>query len=372
MKPIRIKEVMDLAYEARLKNQVFNVRLLGAAGVGKSAIVRSWSNDMKSKYPDFRFIDVRASLQEAPDWLGLVEIVTDEDGRKRTSHCLPDWWPTSGHGVILLEEVARANTSMMNCMMSLLQERSVGPHYILPDGWVVCALDNPESAEYDVNTLDTALRNRFVEFDIEYDHNSFVEYMASNSWCEYIQSFVKSGVWIYKEASALGKDGKYISPRTWEQLNAAHMANVLEDKQMHRIICQAILGKDIGNEFWRFVHDDSPVTAADIIKSKKKALKKLTEQSKPEAYQGDKISVTIESIVKNYCGLKPEDGKIDEATMIEVATIISSDQAVSLLKDIGLKYHSSEVSTYFTTLASKYPKLIDVLKSNIKLNKAAR
>jgi hypothetical protein len=196
--------------------------------------------------------------------------------------------------------------------------------------------------------------------------------MEDNHWCNHIQSFVKSGAWIFKEANALGKDGKYISPRTWEQLNAAHMANVMEDANMHSQVCTAILGKDVGNAIYRYIHDDSPVTAEDILRDKKKSLKKLKTQSNPDKYQGDKISVTIESIVKNYGGTTGDKDKIDEKTMIEVAKIISADQALVLIKDIGTHFHAKEVASFYKNFSEKYPELIDILKSNIKLEKTKK
>lgn len=368
MKPSRIIEVLDLAWQARQKGQIFNPNFVGGAGLGKSAVCRQWVKMMREKVdPNFGFIDLRGSYMEAPDMIGIVEITTDAEGKKRTSHCLPDFWPTSGNGLLLIEEPNRATTGVMNTFMQMLQEREVGPHYKLPEGWLIAACINPDDPSYDVSAMDAALKNRFVEFEVEYDHNTFCEYMSRNNWDESIQAFVKSGAWVYKEANSLGKDGKYISPRTWEQVNAAQIAGAMEDKQLHRTILASILGKDLGNELWRFIHDDAPVTAADLLKNKAKALKKLREQSKPEAYQGDKISVTIESIVKNYGGEKATKEQIDEETMVEVAKIVSSDQAVVLLKEIGLKAYSSDVKGFFTRFSTKYPELLHILKSNIKL-----
>jgi hypothetical protein len=195
--------------------------------------------------------------------------------------------------------------------------------------------------------------------------------MDKNDWDPAIQSFVKSGAWVFKEANSLGKDGKYISPRTWEQVNAASIAGAAEDKQLHRQILTAILGKDIGNELWRFVHDDAPVTAADLIKSKAKAMKKLKEHADPKQIQGDKLSVTIESIVKAF----PKDGKatekdhVSEELMVEVAMVLPSDQAVQLLREVGLKAYSSDVKGFFNNFVKKYPALIDILKGNIKISK---
>lgn len=369
MKPSRITDVLDLAMNARKLGKNLNPLFAGAAGIGKSEICQLWVEKQRKRNPKFGFIDLRIAYLEAPDFVGFPGESTDKDGRIRSSHRLPEFWPTDedSEGLLLLEEPNRGTTAVMNCLMQLLTDRKVH-NYTLPKGWIIAAAINPESSEYDVNSLDAALKNRFAIFEVEYDHNTFCSFMEEKEWCTHIQHFVKSGTWTYKDASVLAKDSVYISPRTWSQLNAAHSAGALEDKQVHRIFVSSILGKDIGNEFWKFVHDDAPVMAEDLLKSKKKAISKLKDQSKPDSYQGDKIALTVESIIKNYGGIKASESEIDEQTMVEVAKIISSDQAVNLLKGCGLKSHNGNITDFFKEFCKRHPDLVEVLKSNIKLN----
>ncbi len=369
MKPSRIHEVLDLVFQARKVGKNLNPLFAGAAGIGKSEICQQWVKEQQKRNKNFGFIDLRVAYLEAPDFVGFPGEHVDSDGRVRTSHRLPEFWPTNpeSEGLLLLEEPNRGTTAVMNCLMQILTDRKVH-NYTLPEGWIIAAAINPDSAEYDVNSLDTALKNRFAIFEVEYDHNTFVSFMEEKEWCSHIQYFVKSGTWTYKDAGTVAKDGVYISPRTWAQLNAAHKAGAVDNKQLHRIIASSILGKDVGNEFWKFVHDDAPVTARDILTSKKKSLTKLKEQSRPDAYQGDKIAVTVESIIKEYGGLSAAEGQIDEETMVEVAKIISSDQAVNLLKGCGLKSPNGNITDFFKEFCKRHPELVDVLKSNIKLS----
>jgi len=369
MKPSRILEVLDLAWAARKAGKDFVPLFAGAAGIGKSQLCQSWVKQQRKRNPKFGFLDFRIAYMEAPDLIGITDIVNDSSGGKRSAHLLPDFWPTNpeSEGLILLEEPNRGTTAVMNCLMQILTDRTVHK-YKLPDGWIIASCINPDSAEYDVQAMDTALKNRFVTFEVEYDHNNFVEFMESSSWCQHIQYFVKSGTWTYKDANSIAKDSVYVAPRTWAQLNAAHSAGAMEDKQLHRQIATSILGKDIGSEFWKFVHDDAPVTAHDLIKSKNKSLKKLKEQSKPEQYQGDKIAVTVDSIVKAYGGKAPKEDEISEELMVEVAKIISSDQAVNLIKNCGLKSHGGNITDFFKDFSLRYPELLTILKANIKLS----
>lgn len=376
MKPSRISEILDLAYEARKIGQVYNPIFVGEAGLGKSQICQQWMENKRKENPEFGFLDLRIAYYEAPDMVGFPKEV-QVDNTWRTVHCLPEFWPTSGEGLILIEEPNRGTTGVMNTLMQILTDRKVG-NYSLPDGWMMAACINPDSAEYDVNAMDIALMDRFERFEVEYDHNTFVTYAHKANWNEDIQRYVKSGAWIYKKSDAIGKDGQYISPRTWSKLNAAMQAGAKEKgRSFHRMICQSALGKHIGNEFWKTCWDDAPVVAQDLINNKEEAMAKLKKQckhGKNSLYEGDKITVTVESMVEHYGGLPdtcPAD-KINEDVMVEVAKIIPSDQAINLIKDCGFKTHKGQITSFFAEFIKRHPDCAEILRGNIKLNRATK
>ena len=373
MKPSKIHEALDMAFAARKIGKTINPLLAGAAGIGKSEICQQWVKEQQKRNKDFQFIDLRIAYMEAPDLIGFPEKEVDANGLSRTAHLLPDFWPTdpNSEGLILLEEPNRGTTAVMNCLMQILTDRKVHK-YELPPGWIIASAINPDSAEYDVNTMDTALRNRFAEFEVEYDHPTFCVYMEANKWHDTIQNFVKSGTWVYKDAVHLGKGAKYISPRTWSQMNAAMLTNVKANPSLHYDVCRAILGKDIGNEFYRFVHDDAPVTAQDLIRDVKKALKQLEKHCDKDNYQGDKIAITVDTIVKSYGGLEAKEDEVSEEVMTTVAKMIPSDQAVTLIKGCAMKAFKGNPADFFKEFTSRHPDLLDVLKGNIKLNQGKK
>lgn len=364
---------MDLAARARAIGETVNPLFTGEAGLGKSQIVQQWVKDQRKTDPNFGFIDFRLAYMEAPDMIGLPETEI-QDGRRVTHHYTPSIWPSdpNSRGLLFLEEPNRGTTGIMNCMMQLLTDRKI--HEMkLPEGWIIAGAINPDSSEYDVNTMDAALKDRFEEFEIEYDPMTFIDHIENADWNENVQMFIKSGIWVYKTTRELGsKESKYISPRTWSKVNAAEKAGVGNDRQLHRIMVTSILGKDIGNEYHKFCFDQAPVTANEILKDKKKALERLKLQSDPSTYQGDMIGATIESIEKAYGGLKKDctENQIDEDTMVEVAKIIPSDHAVNLIKSCGFKQSKGQISSFFVSFTKRHPDLVDLLRSNIRLSRA--
>lgn len=371
MKPTKITSVLDMAYAARKKGEILNPMFTGEAGLGKSFICQQWVKEKRKTNPNFGFLDLRIAYMEAPDLIGFPSEKKDHNGLDRTKHLLPEFWPTEGEGLILLEEPNRGTTGVMNCLMQLLTDRKVH-NYTLPEGWIIAACINPDSAEYDVNAMDAALRNRFVEFEIEYDHNSFVSYIDNRNYHPNIQNFIKSGVWVYKTSKEVAKGSKYISPRTWSQMQAAELSGLDQDKAAHWDFSLSILGKDIGKEYHNFCYDQAPVTAQDILKDKKAAMKRLKMQSDKNNYQGDMIAVTVESVIKAYGGLAKDckADQIDEDTMVEVAKTIPSDQAVNLLKGCGFKQSKTNVGSFFKEFVTRHPDLVKILKDNISLDEA--
>ena len=372
MKPTMIYQVLDLALEARKKGEIFNPLFTGHAGLGKSAICQSWVKKQRERNENFGFIDLRIAYLEGPDLIGLPVIIDAMVGgksMKRTLSALPDFWPTEGEGLLLLEEPNRGNTAVLNCLMQVLTDRKVH-NYGLPEGWIIASAINPDSAEYDVNSMDAALRDRFEEFEIEYGHQDFLDYIEDHKWSESIEVFVKQGMWIYKTPEAIGDKGHYVSPRTWSKLNAAEVAGLKSNRALHRITCYSVLGKNVGNEYHKFCYDEAPVMAQDLVgPGLNAALKKLKQQSDPNNYKGELISATIESIVKAYGGEKAKADEIDEKTLVEVLKIIPADQGLNLIKECALKVADHDIPKFFKSFMAKYPELTDILKSSVRIVK---
>ena len=368
MKPNVIFTIMDTAKKARDIEQPFTPLFTGEAGLGKSQIVQQWVKKQRLEDPNFGFLDLRIAYMEAPDLIGFPKEV-ERDGKWRTIHCLPGYWPTEGTGLLLLEEPNRGTTGVMNCLMQLLTDRRVHD-YELPKGWLVASCINPDSSEYDVNAMDAALKDRFEEFEVEYDHLTFMDYIDKQKWHENIQTFIGSGIWVYKTTKELGKDARYISPRTWSKVNAAEQTGASKNRQLHRIIICSILGKDIGNEYHKFCFEDAPVTAQDVLKDKDAAFKRLRQHSDTQTYKGDMIAATVESIEKHYGGQNCKADQIDEDTMAEIAKIIPADHAVNLIKACGFKVQKGNLSKFFEEFQKRHPDLVKMMRDNIKLTRS--
>ncbi len=338
MKPNDIFKVLDLAFKVRqTRGKPYNPLFTGEAGLGKSQICQAWAKEMRKKLGTFGFVDLRLAYMEGPDFIGLPRITESEAKRLVTEHIIPKIWDKiceTPNGLLLIEEPNRANSSVLNCLMQVLTDHEVNG-VKLPQGWVIAGAINPDVAGYDVNTMDTALRDRFVPYEIEYDHKTFVDYMERNNFEESILNFVKSGLWQYKKACEIGNDGKYVSPRTFATLNEAEQVGLKHDSNLHLETSASTLGKHVGRDYWKFKFEVQPVMVMDLLEDEKKALKLLKKYSDPNNYRGDLINLTVSSITENYLSeitFDKKKVKIDNDFVLKVVDIIPLDQAISMLK----------------------------------------
>ena len=154
----RLERIVEVAYRARRP-----VLISGPTGVGKSEIVRRVADTLKIQ---IAVLDL--SLLEPPDLVGLPVVV---DGR--TQYALPSILPREGAGILLLEELNRAERYIQQPALQLLSARRLH-EYVLPNDWVCIATVNPQTADYHVTALDKALRARFLEVNVRADRASWL------------------------------------------------------------------------------------------------------------------------------------------------------------------------------------------------------
>lgn len=149
----QLQILLQVAHRARLP-----VLLIGGTGVGKSEVVEATAREL-----GIGFVALDLSLCEPPDLVGLPRI----DG-ERTCFVPPALLPRDGEGILLLEELNRAERFVLGPALQLLSARRLND-YRLPDGWTCVAAINPDDQDYDVERLDPALRARFLQVRVDAD-----------------------------------------------------------------------------------------------------------------------------------------------------------------------------------------------------------
>jgi MoxR-like ATPase len=115
----RLAAVLELAYRARRA-----VLLEGPTGIGKSEIVRQVADRL-----GVATVVLDLSLLEPPDLVGLPVI---HEGR--TTYALPSILPQAGAGILMLEELNRAERYIQQPALQLLTARRLTSTISRPTG----------------------------------------------------------------------------------------------------------------------------------------------------------------------------------------------------------------------------------------------
>lgn len=164
--------------------------LEGPTGIGKSEIVAEFA---RRRGISHLIIDL--SLLEPPDLVGMPVI---RDGR--THYAFPSELPTEGAGILMLEELNRAELPVMQPALQLLSARRLHA-YELPADWSCVAAINPESDEYQVSRLDPALRARFMELLVHADVSEWLKWAHSAGVHPAVIRVVTSHPTVFETAS---------------------------------------------------------------------------------------------------------------------------------------------------------------------------
>ncbi len=181
--------VLTAAYRARRP-----VLLEGPTGIGKSQITAEFAGRSGLQH---RVLDL--SLLEPPDLVGLPQL---RDGR--THYAFPAELPTDGVGVLMLEELNRAEIPVMQPALQLLSARRLHA-YELPPGWFCVAAVNPEQDDYQVNRLDAALRSRFLQVFVRADRDEWLRWAQRANVHPIVQRLVREQPEVFATSS----------PRSW-------------------------------------------------------------------------------------------------------------------------------------------------------------
>ena len=189
------------------------------AGIGKTSIVEQVAQE---RGMGFTKIDLH-QMEEAGDLIGfpiteyecqIKRLVIDKDGNKRVeilpktvwanakqleegpgsnmkfaqtgktrmAYAKPAWVPEYNDNgtIVLLDDFVRANPQLLQaCMDLVLEQKYVS--WNLPKKTLIVLTNNPDDGSYNVNSLDEAQRTRFLNFEVEFSLDSWMNWAEKNN-----------------------------------------------------------------------------------------------------------------------------------------------------------------------------------------------
>ena len=191
-----------------VKNNVkHSVFVWGAPGIGKSSAVKQVASDL-----GLELIDLRISQLAPTDIRGLPYT---KDGKAYFAP--PSFLPSSGSGILFLDELNMASPSVMGVAQQLILDRQVGD-YKVPDGWFIIAAGNRTEDRAAISQMPAPVANRFIHFHIDSSLDSWKEYAIAQNINEKILAFLNFRPQLLYNFEK--NQTAWTSPRSWEFANS--------------------------------------------------------------------------------------------------------------------------------------------------------
>ncbi|MBO5792154.1 MAG: AAA family ATPase [Lentisphaeria bacterium] len=211
-----LEEMLSFLLEERLSapdDRLPAVMIWGPPGAGKSAIVRSVAEKCGCE-----FIDLRLAQMEAIDIKGLP--VPEADGvRWRISAAYPR--DKESRGILFLDELSACDRTIQTAAYELILDRKLGEDYRLPDSWLIVAAGNRIEDNASAVAMSSALANRFLHVELEYNPKSWIEWAMRSGIHGAVTGLMRFKPQLLADTNenTQNLERGYPTPRSWERVS---------------------------------------------------------------------------------------------------------------------------------------------------------
>ena len=230
--------------------------LLGAPGIGKTAIMEQLSKEM-----GIGLISYSMTHHTRQSAIGLPIIVNKNYGGKEYSvseytmseiiASVYDYMELTNikEGILFLDEINCVSETLAPSMLQFLQYKIFGGHK-LPEGWIVVSAGNPAQFNKSVREFDIVTMDRLKLINVEQDYSVWKEYAYKNGIHSSVISYldIKKGDFFVAETTVDGMN--IVTPRAWEDLSKMiTISEKLDITVDEDLVCQYLQNRKTAKEF---------------------------------------------------------------------------------------------------------------------------
>lgn len=226
------------------------VFLLGAPGIGKTAIMEQIAEEM-----GIALVSYSMTHHTRQSALGLPFISQKTYGGARCnvseytmSEIIATIYETmeeSGvkEGILFLDEINCVSETLAPSMLQFLQYKVFGKHKV-PEGWVVVTAGNPPEYNKSVREFDVVTMDRLKVLTVEADYKAWKQYAMDKEINSAVTSFLelKKDYFYHIETTVNGRS--YVTARGWEDL--AQIITMYEEEGIK--VDESLVGQYLQND----------------------------------------------------------------------------------------------------------------------------
>ena len=196
--------------------------LIGAPGIGKTAIMRQIAQEM-----GIGLVSYSMTHHTRQSALGLPRIEerpygpVSEYTMSEIIAAVHDMMTLTGltQGILFLDEINCVSETLAPSMLQFLQYKTFGQHRV-PEGWVIVTAGNPPEYNRAVRSFDIVTLDRLKCIRVEPDFAVWKEYAAGRQVHPAVMTYleIRRDSFCLVESAASGK--QFVTPRGWEDLSA--------------------------------------------------------------------------------------------------------------------------------------------------------
>lgn len=196
------------------------VFIWGAPGIGKSAIVQQFADEV-----GLPCVSLLGSQLAPEDIIGIPQI------KGETSEFLPPKMiARKDPYVLFLDELNACSQEVQKAFYSLIHERRVG-EYHLPEGSIVIGAGNRAQDSAIVKTMSSALINRMVHVQLKADSKQWLSWAYTNGIHPWITEYITQRPdQLFSEPPKT--EEPYSTPRSWHMLSDALKESGAGEKEL--------------------------------------------------------------------------------------------------------------------------------------------
>lgn len=305
----------------------------GRHGIGKTEIV-----EQIAKQNDYQWSYIApAQFEEMGDLIGMPAV---ENGK--TIFRKPEWVPTEeGRGILLIDDVNRADDRILRGIMQLLQNFEL-VSWSLPKGWQIVLTANPDGGDYSVTPMDDAMLTRMMHITMRFDVKDWALWAEQNGIDERGINFVLT----YPEIV----NGNRTTPRTLVQFfeAIAPIKDLNKEIGLVQMLADSCLEENTGATFISFINQNlgKLIAPEDILgadKFKEKVRNPIYGIVNKEALRVD-ILATLCTRMVNYLQLntaKLTPAQLENLKLFIKMDFLPNDIRLTMLQDLMTSKNAS-------------------------------
>lgn len=298
----------------------------GTHGIGKTEMVQQIAEDLGYQWAYI----APAQFEEMGDLVGMPAV---ENGK--TVFSSPDWVPTEeGPGILLIDDVNRADDRILRGIMQLLQNYEL-VSWKLPPLWQIVLTANPDGGDYSVTPMDNAMLTRMMHITMNFDPKAWAVWAEKAG----VDSRCINFVLTYPEIA----QGQRTTPRSLVQFfqSIEGIKNFSEELPLIQMLGSSCLDEATVSSFIAFIQQNLSelVTPERIVATKNfdtEVEKHILEIVQKDVLRVDIIATLCTRLV-NYLTLnkiKPDKDGIKNIQSFIKMEVIPNDLRLSLLQDL--------------------------------------